>query len=100
MSTKIKTTSDWLLERDLITGADLQQAERLQSEVGGFVGQALLRIGAISEEDLLRPRGELFDMPIIDMADISLEADDYERAMSALQLPANWFSQRMCGVAK
>jgi len=98
MSTKIKTTSDWLLERDLITGADLQQAERLQSEVGGFVGQALLRIGAISEEDLLRARGELFDMPIIDMADISLEADDYERAMSALQLPANWFKARECVV--
>ena len=53
ISTKITTTSDWLLERNIITAADIAQAQRLQSEVGGFLGQALLRIGAVSEEDLL-----------------------------------------------
>lgn len=86
------------MERDLISAADLAQAQRLQSEVGGFLGQALLRIGAVSEDDLLKARGDLLDLKIIDMADISHEAEDYERAMSVLDLPPRWFKSRECVV--
>ena len=98
ISTKITTTSDWLLERHIITAADIAQAQRLQSEVGGFLGQALLRIGAVSEEDLLKARGSLFEIPIIDASEISHEADDYLRAMTALDLPPRWFKSRECVV--
>lgn len=98
MSIKIKSTSDWLYERKLITDTDLAQAQRLQSEVGGFLGQALLRIGAVSEDDLLKARGDLFDLPILDMDDISHDSEHYEAAMTVLALPPNWFKSRECAV--
>jgi len=96
MSSSIKTTSGWLLERGHISEADLLQARKLQTEVGGFLEHALLRIGAISEDVLLAARGDVLDLPVIQMDDISHDETSYERAMSALGLPAKWFKSRNC----
>ena len=44
---------DILLERGLVTSVDLERAARYQDEIGALFGQALLRLGALSEDMLL-----------------------------------------------
>ncbi len=52
-----------LSERDLLDGL------RLQAEAGGLLGQALIRVGAVSEADLLRALSGQLDLPVQSAAD-------------------------------
>ena len=57
-----------LLERELITAKDLEKALQIQREVGGPVGQALVRLGAIAEDRLLEVLSEQLGLPIVNRA--------------------------------
>ena len=48
-----KKIGQLLVERELITQTDVDQALVLQQEAGILFGEALLRIGALSEEHLV-----------------------------------------------
>ena len=95
---KFKYISDILRDRDLVNEKDLSQAKRLQVEVGGLIGQALLRLGALSEDDLLQAQSEQLGLPIMGFDDISLQPEDYSRAISALDLRPQWLKSRRCAV--
>ncbi|PHR93579.1 MAG: type II secretion system protein [Robiginitomaculum sp.] len=95
---KIKRIGELLRERDLVTETDLQQALRLQEEVGGLIGQALIRLGALSEDDLLATLSDQLDLPIISSADISQTPEDYERAITRLGLSPAWLYARQCAI--
>ncbi len=95
---RLQTIGDNLHARGLISQADLMQAARLQAEAGGLLGQALLRIGAVSEEDLLSAQSEQLGLPILTADQVSTEPGDYQRAMSALKLNARWLISRQCAV--
>ena len=94
----LKHINDILRERELVSEKDLSQAKRLQNEVGGLIGQALLRLGALSEEDLLQAQSEQLGLPIMGFDDISLQPEDYSRAISALDLRPQWLKSRRCAV--
>ena len=87
-----------LLERGLITSRDLQQAEQMQAQVGGLLGQSLLRLGALSEEDLLITQSDYFGLPIMTAENVSSEPEDYSRAMQVLDLKPRWLRARHCAV--
>ena len=94
----LSTIGDMLISRGRVSAADLAQAERLQAEAGGLLGQALLRIGAVSEEDLLAAQSDLLGLPIMPSDGVSLAPDDYTRAISALGLTPQWLITRQCAV--
>ncbi len=54
-----------LLARDAIRPADLQRALDLQDTVGGRLGNLLIRIGALSEEQLLDVLSEQLQVPVV-----------------------------------
>lgn len=89
---------DILRERSLVSEKDLSQAKRLQSEVGGLVEQALLRLGALSEDDLLHVQSDQFGLPIMGFDDISLQSEDYARAIEALEIRPQWLKARRCAI--
>jgi len=89
---------DLLTQRRLVSPDDLAQARRLQNEVGGLLGQALLRLGAVSEDDLLVAQSDLLNLPIITAENISHTASDYSRAVETLGLTASWLMARDCAV--
>jgi len=93
-----KHIGDILRERKLVSDKDLTQAKRLQGEVGGLMGQALLRLGAISEEDLLLAQSDQLGLPIMGFDGISLHSEDYARAMAVLALRPHWLKTRRCAV--
>jgi len=85
---------DILRERHLVSEKDLTQAKRLQDEVGGLVGQALLRLGALSEDDLLQAQSDQLALPIMGFDEISLQPEDYNRALQTLDLQPHWLKSR------
>ncbi len=80
-----------LLSRGLITQKDLSQALRLQDETGGLLGQALLRLGALTEDALLDALSSQLDLPILDSATAPKEAERHEEAMALLKISPRWF---------
>lgn len=97
-SAHLQTIGDILHARGLVKQADLAQATRLQAEAGGLLGQALLRIGAVSEEDLLIAQSEQLGLPIMPADNVSTDPDDYSRAMTTLGLKSRWLTARQCAV--
>ena len=81
-----------LLERALITERDLEQALSYQHEVGGLLGQALLRLGALTEEALLGALSEQLGMDVLDPTAPPREAGPYREAAETLAISPSWFS--------
>ncbi|MGD2168276.1 MAG: ATPase, T2SS/T4P/T4SS family, partial [Gammaproteobacteria bacterium] len=64
---------DILLEKKLISEAQLQDALAEQRTTGRKLGRALVDIGAVSETDLHRALAEYLDIPYVDLAHLSLD---------------------------
>ena len=69
-----------LLARGLLAAADLQRALAVQAQLGGRLGQILLRLGAVSEDSLLPVLAEQLAVPL-------LAAADWPQDAQALRLP-------------
>ena len=88
-----KLIGEILLERSLVTTDDVESAVRFQSEVGGLFGQALLRLGALSEDALLSALSEQLDLPILSATDLPDRESEYARAAAQLGLALPWLLQ-------
>ena len=53
-----KPIGELLISKGLATAADIDAAVEVQSSVGGRIGMILVRLGAVSEIDLLRTLSE------------------------------------------
>lgn len=84
MSSRI---GDLLTRIGLISPEQLNQALEAQKTQGGFIGSHLVRLGFISEPDLLQTLSQQYGVPIV-------ELDNYQFEPAALQLiPANLASK-------
>jgi general secretion pathway protein E len=59
-----KRLGELLLDKALIRQTDLETALSIQGSMGGVLGLILVRVGAISENDLLAMLSEQLDLPI------------------------------------
>ena len=64
-----------LLEAEVITEAQIEQAKEQQKNDGGSLGLALMRIGAVDENTYTEFLGKVYNLPVVDLdnADISEE---------------------------
>ena len=85
-----------LIERGLVTPRDLAQALALQDETGGLLGQALLRLGAVTEEQLLGALSDQLGLAVAEPRHLPDDPEVFQRTASRLQLPARWFAARRC----
>src|SRR3954468_20249356 len=53
-----------LVAKNIIRPADLEAALSVQASVGGLLGMILVRVGSLSESDLLGALSEQLDIPI------------------------------------
>jgi len=65
---------DLLLKQKLITQEQLENALKLQREEGGKIGEALVRVGAVSEGDITETLSQQFGVPSIDLAHFEIDA--------------------------
>lgn len=61
----IKKIGALLQEKGSLSSADLQKALKVQSEIGGKLGAILIRIGAASEDVVVKALSEQLDLPLI-----------------------------------
>ena len=64
---------DLLLKQKLITQEQLENALKLQREEGGKIGEALVRVGAVSEGDITETLSQQFGVPSIDLAHFEID---------------------------
>ena len=64
---------DLLLKQKLITQEQLEAALKLQREEGGKIGEALVRVGAVSESDITETLSQQFGVPSIDLAHFEID---------------------------
>lgn len=94
----MKMISDILRDRGLVTEKDLRQARILNEDVGGLIGQALLRLGAVSEEDLLQAQSDQLGLETLGFDEVPFETESYQRALTMLRLNAHWAKTRRCAI--
>ena len=96
-----------LFAKGLVTENDLANALAMQAEVGGLIGQALLRLGALTEEALLAALAEQLAMPVIDTSDLPVDVNEMLRCADSLGVSlawqrskkaAIWFKQGLNGI--
>jgi type IV pilus assembly protein PilB len=64
---------DLLLKAKLITQDQLEAALKLQREEGGKLGEALVRVGAVSESDITETLSQQFGVPSIDLGTFAID---------------------------
>ena len=67
-----------LLEAGLLGEADLERGLALQEKIGGRLGSVLMRIGAVSEDNLLQVLGRQLGLPLMG-SDVPLPDEDMLR---------------------
>ena len=82
-----------LLEDSRVTAEDVEAAARFQAKVGGLFGQALLRVGALSEDVLLAALSRQLDFPVLDATALPEEPSAYRAAADRLRLAPDWLLQ-------
>jgi general secretion pathway protein E len=82
-----------LLEEGIVTGRDLEGALRYQAEIGALIGQALLRMGALSEDMLLAALSRQLDLPVLSRADLPDDPARYTATADRLGLSQAWLLQ-------
>ncbi len=83
-----------LRRRDLLSDADLSKGLAVQQEIGGLLGQALHRIGAITEEALLDTLSEQLALPVLGQAHAPTDRQPIAGAAQTLNLPISWLIAR------
>ncbi|MEM8770372.1 MAG: ATPase, T2SS/T4P/T4SS family [Pseudomonadota bacterium] len=83
-----------LIQKELISERDLSQALAMQAEVGGLLGQALQRLGAVTEEALLETLAGQLELDVANPAMLPESPNEYANAAKALGLPLTWFLAR------
>lgn len=78
-----------LLQRGMIRAADLERALELQGAVGGRLGGLLVRIGAVSEDQLLEALAEQLGLPLLGR-DVLLPPDPAAWGLPENALPVEW----------
>jgi len=81
---------DILLADGLVAPRDVEAALAYQAEVGGLFGQALLRLGALSEEHLLAALSRQLDLPVLGPTELPGDPAAYAEAIKRLGLRADW----------
>src|SRR5690606_36674848 len=75
-----------LLAEGLIGTADLERALELQARIGGRLGGVLMRIGALSEDNLIQVLGRQLALPVMGQ-DVPVPDEDAVR-LAATHAPA------------
>ncbi|HET7655372.1 MAG TPA: ATPase, T2SS/T4P/T4SS family [Luteimonas sp.] len=81
-SDRVPLLGELLLEAGLVGAADLERALALQGRIGGRLGSVLMRIGALSEDNLLQVLGRQLGLPVMEF-DLAAPSEDEVRVAAA-----------------
>ena len=82
-----------LLERELITAADLQNGLSLQAQTGGLIGLNLVRLGALSEARLLEVLSDQLGLAVLAPEDAPAP-ERIAAFLAEIGSPLSWWAER------
>lgn len=85
-----KRLGELLIQHALVTPEDVNQALMAQTEIGGMLGENLVRGGAISEDNLINVLSRQLEIEVLQEADLPQSSDQISQAMDVLNLSAGW----------
>ena len=88
---------DLLLDRGLLTAPDLARALSVQQQIGGRLGQILVRLGAVSEETLVPVLAAQLAIPMLGADEWPLDAAAFRLGDAGGAIAADWWTDQ--GVA-
>ncbi|MDY7539947.1 ATPase, T2SS/T4P/T4SS family [Undibacterium sp. RTI2.1] len=94
MSITLAPIGTLLVAKNLVTEQDVDRALQLQTQLGAKLGQILIRIGAISEDNLLPVLAQQLDMPLLDEILLPTTATVVEDAAHLGQLSIDWLLEQ------
>jgi len=71
----IDKVCDSLLEKGLLTDADLKRAREIYTEKGGKLTDILVKLNIVTREDILRVQSEAYGFPSIDLSQTKIEEE-------------------------
>jgi general secretion pathway protein E len=94
MSMNLTPIGELLIQKELVSEADVERALQLQPQLGARLGQILIRIGAISEDNLLPVLAEQLGIPVLDEVLLPASAAVIEQAAQLGGLSTSWLSEQ------
>jgi len=80
-----------LLCEGLINSDDLRKAMVIKQRTGGKIGPILIRIGALSEENLLRILSDTFGLPLLDTGDLKVDPEAFHSIVGKSGIDPDWW---------
>lgn len=94
MSMNLTPIGELLIQKQLVSGADVERALQLQPQLGARLGQILIRIGAISEDNLLPVLAGQLGIPVLDEALLPTSAAVIEQAAQLGGISTGWLAEQ------
>ncbi len=86
----MRRLGELLIERGLVSDRDYAEANAVRQRAGGGVIAALLRMGAVSEDEILTVLSEQVGLPVLDPG-AAPEVEAVREAVGDLGAPTAWF---------
>src|ERR1700749_906879 len=83
----------YLVERGLVREADVEAALGVQASMGGLLGLILVRLGALSENDLLSALSDQLGLPV-QTRETMPSPDQVEAFIEESRTNSAWWSER------
>ena len=87
-----KRIGELLVARGLVTAGDVDQAVSAQSEIGGYIGETLIKIGAVSEDDLVLVLAEQMGVSLLSQEEVPDATHQITDAAKMLALTPRWLN--------
>ena len=80
-----------LLEKNIVTEKDALSAEKYQEQFGGNLGAILIRLGAISEDNLLKFLVDFFHLDLLGGDQIPSAAEPFLAVINSSKIDMDWW---------
>ncbi len=80
-----------LIERQLVSAADVQKALAFQAQFGGRIGSVLVRLGALSEDSLVPVLSDQLDMPMLASDEWPTSGEDVRSLLGDAGYSLEWW---------
>ena len=88
---KAKRLGEMLLDKACISESDLKKAIAFQMQFGGRLGAILIRLGAVSEQDVLENLSVQLGYDIVQRENIPINSEPYFECLERTGIESNWW---------
>ena len=87
-----KRIGELLIARGLVTARDVDQAITAQFEIGGYIGETLIKIGAVSEDDLVGVLADQMGVDLLKPEELPEATEQITETARTLGLTSRWLN--------